>query len=128
MQAAEEEQTRLALEEDFERAEALNEVIRGRDAEVRAREVALGDLRNSVRLLEETFAHERSDCVSSFVRATHSLRATREQLQAALAQQQSSSERQWDLEDSRIRAELERILASGELSSDVYEVVSKSLA
>jgi aminopeptidase N len=27
-----------------------------------------------------------------------------------------------------MRAELERILASGELSSDVYEVVSKSLA
>ncbi|WP_162983519.1 aminopeptidase N C-terminal domain-containing protein, partial [Pseudomonas aeruginosa] len=27
-----------------------------------------------------------------------------------------------------MRGELERILASGELSSDVYEVVSKSLA
>ena len=27
-----------------------------------------------------------------------------------------------------MRAELERILASGELSSDVFEVVSKSLA
>jgi len=109
MQAGEEEQTRLALEEDFEKAEALNAVIHSRHAEVHAREAALADLRNSVRLLEETFAHERSDCVNSFVRATNSLRATREQLQVALSQQQSSSERQWDLEDSRIRAELERI-------------------
>ena len=29
---------------------------------------------------------------------------------------------------AKAQAELERILASGELSSDVYEVVSKSLA
>lgn len=109
MQATEEEQTRLAAEEDFEKAEALNDVIQSSAAEVRAREVVLADLRTSVRMLEETFAHERADCVSNFLRAANSLRATREQLVVALTQQQSSVERQWDLEDSRIRAELERI-------------------
>ena len=108
-QTAEEEQQRLAAEEEFERAEALNEVIQRSSAEAHSRIGTLADLRASVRMLEQTFAQERADCVSNFLSAANSLRATREQLEVALTQQQTSAQRQWDLEDSRIKAELERI-------------------
>ena len=108
-QTAEEEQQRLAAEEEFERAEALNEVIQRSSAEAHSRIGTLADLRASVRMLEQTFAQERADCVSNFLSAANSLRAMREQLEVALTQQQTSAQRQWDLEDSRIKAELERI-------------------
>lgn len=106
---AEEEQSRLAALEEFERADALNEVIHTCSAESEARQAVLRDLRASVRLLEETFAQERAECISNFHRACNSLRVTREQLGLALAQVQSSSSRQFEMEESRIRAELERI-------------------
>lgn len=93
----------------FERAEALNAVIQNNIAESHARQAAVADLRTSVKLLELTFAQERADCVNNILRAANSLRASREQLEVALSQQLASTERQWDLENSRIRGELERI-------------------
>lgn len=109
LEDAEQEQGRLAALEEFDHADALNEVIQRCGAEAEGRQAVLLDLRSSVRLLEETFAHERAECISNFHRATSSLRVTREQLDLAVVQMQNSSSRQFDLEEARIRAELERI-------------------
>jgi hypothetical protein len=87
----------------------MNGVIVRCNEEAAARERRQADLKSSVRLLEESFAQERADCIHEFKRATGALKAVKEQLQAGVAQQQTTIDRQIELEDARVRAELERI-------------------
>ena len=109
IEEAEKEQTRLAQIEDFEGADALNAEVEACEQEVCKHEQILGDLRVSVRLLEQNFAQERSECVANLHRAAASLQMIKEQLDLGVSQAQRSFEKQFVMERARIEAELERI-------------------
>lgn len=109
IEEAEKEQTRLAQIEDFEGADALNAEVEACEQEVCKHEQILDDLRVSVRLLEETFAQERSECVVNLHREAASLQMIKEQLDLVVSQAQKSFEKQFVMEHARIEAELERI-------------------
>jgi predicted nucleic acid-binding Zn-ribbon protein len=108
-EATEQEQARLAQEEDFESADALNAVLDQLGADIQRIEADLRSLRASVRMLEETFAQERADAVSNLARHAAALKVTREQLELGAAQLERSADKQFSIEQARIAAELERI-------------------
>lgn len=106
---AEQEQVKFAQEEEFEKAEQMNEVIKLYISDIERRLGITDELKASMKRLEGNYAEERNQCIQEFSECLTSLKLAKEKLISITSQMVTTVIKQNDGEISRILAELERI-------------------
>ena len=107
--AAEQQQANYALIEDFDSADAMNQVIETHHVEISKKLSSLDELKVATKELEVTYNEERHQCISDFFNAISALNSTKQSLEKAVCEMKIVTNSQIQNEADRISAELERV-------------------
>jgi hypothetical protein len=107
--AAEQQQANYALTEDFDSADAMNQVIETHHVEIGKKLSSLNELKVATKELEVTYNEERHQCISDFFNAIMALNSTKQSLEKAVCEMKIVTNSQIQNEADRISAELERV-------------------
>lgn len=107
--AAEQQQANYALIEDFDNADAMNQVIETHHGEIGKKLSSLDELKVATKELEVTYNEERHQCISDFFNAISALNSTKQSLEKAVWEMKIVTNSQIQNEADRISAELERV-------------------
>lgn len=107
--AAEQQQANYALIEDFDSADAMNQVIETHHVEIGKKLSSLDELKVATKELEVTYNEERHQCISDFFNAISALNSTKQSLEKAVCEMKIVTNSQVQNEADRISAELERV-------------------
>jgi len=105
----EQQQANYALMEDFDSADAMNQVIETHHAEIGKKLSTLDELKVATKELEVTYSEERHQCIKDFFNAINTLKSTKESLEKAVSEMKIVTNSQIQTEADRISAELERV-------------------
>ena len=103
------EQARLAELEEFDKADALSAEIEAAQGEIPRRRAAVTALLESVKLLEGTFVEERGQTIAAFFSAMRRLAEARDEIKQEVSSSQAEEVERDEIEEARLKAELERI-------------------